>query len=296
MTETTLSARTEHEQLSMEVAACLPVVEMLCQQLEGIATEVEDKVVSACGSLSSVVQRTEEIVGTAAKCIEGDENEMGSEALIGATRSVLTSLLTVTRSLGEVSKISDAAKLVALNGRIEAARAGEQGKAFSVVARETGSLADKAKQTSQVVNDTVIELETILKAWAPQTDQRGSQSSRCIQLVEEILHHLDHHTHSLNDCIDGLGKANQLVTQEITNVIITMQFQDAINQRITLVAKTLSDICVHLQPLATSIDPETTRQRTQAWQETFHHNTTMNAERDLDGELLPDDGGDVELF
>ena len=79
-------------------------------------------------------------------------------------------------------------------------------------------------------------------------------------------------------------------------MIITMQFQDAINQRITLVAKTLSDICVHLQPLATSIDPETTRQRTQAWQETFHHNTTMNAERDLDGELLPDDGGDVELF
>jgi methyl-accepting chemotaxis protein len=57
-----------------------------------------------------------------------------------------------------IGGIAEQTTLLALNASIEAARAGEHGKGFSVVAKETGKLAEQSKQASKEIGDLIIEM------------------------------------------------------------------------------------------------------------------------------------------
>jgi methyl-accepting chemotaxis protein len=57
-----------------------------------------------------------------------------------------------------ISGIAEQITLLALNAAIEAARAGEHGRGFSVVASETGKLADQSKQVAQIISNLIKEM------------------------------------------------------------------------------------------------------------------------------------------
>lgn len=75
---------------------------------------------------------------------------------------VITILRDTSSQIGEITSliggIAEQTTLLALNASIEAARAGEHGKGFSVVAKETGKLADQSKQAADLINDLIMEM------------------------------------------------------------------------------------------------------------------------------------------
>lgn len=84
------------------------------------------------------------------------------DGLYQSTNEVAEVIKALNSVSGEISNITDVisgiaeqTSLLALNAAIEAARAGSQGKGFSVVAKETGKLAEQSKQSALMIADLI---------------------------------------------------------------------------------------------------------------------------------------------
>lgn len=287
--------RKQSKQLQTEIAACLPVFDQLADQLTAIAGEVETKVVETCSSLGTVVSRTKQVVESASTCLDGGDGNMGGEELIATTRTALTRLLTVTECLGEVGRIAESVRLVALNGRIEAARAGKHGDAFSVVASETNVLANKAMETSQTVRQTIEELEGLLQSSDAQ--QSSARSARCSELISEILRQLDIHNSIISSGMADLARSSDEIAKEVSHAIIALQFQDSVNQRLEHVVTSIREICAALRPLAADAGSEHVKRRTNEWNACVQKHYTMSAEHAVGtAQNSEEQSSSVELF
>jgi methyl-accepting chemotaxis protein len=86
-------------------------------------------------------------------------------ALYNITKEIRSIIEEINQSSERIKNISSLIEgfagqttLLALNAAIEAARAGEHGKGFSVVAQETGKLAEQSKQSSEEISNVIVEM------------------------------------------------------------------------------------------------------------------------------------------
>ena len=125
--------------------------------------------------VNKIADRTEEITEYAQEMkIRAAELENGAKEnmeytnrVVGEITSELQTALENSKSVDEVSKLTDEilsissqTNLLALNASIEAARAGEAGRGFAVVADEIRQLADSSRETAnniQRINEMVID-------------------------------------------------------------------------------------------------------------------------------------------
>lgn len=318
--------------LERSVAEHAPGLPILADQLRATAVQVEDSIVSVCGSFQGMASRARAVVDDLQQRIGddgGDGTTPGMAELIRGARSRLdTALLRVIsdsaasgtvldrvgdaaeriaqvgRAAEQVEGIAAKTRLLALNARIEAVHAGTHGVGFTVVAGEVKQLAEQASATSQEVRALVESITAtfaeVHAGVAKLASDTGSAAEHTRHEVETAMTDLERTHEGLQDAVVHALDGSRQLAGEISSAIVGLQFQDAVSQRLQHVVDALKQtehaLVAHLPADAAAVESP--------WLEELQRSYTMTAEREVIARHFDDGGaaehgssaGSVELF
>ncbi len=323
--------------LTEEVAAVSPVLRVMANQIRDVSQEIENAIVETSMAFQGIAQRARHAVSVLQGPVgnsQSDGSDLQAEELIQHTRSNMLALLErlqsaatfscnvatrtssmlshldrVEECLGNVNVLARQAKLVALNGRIEASRAGEQGKAFAVVAQETNEFAVHAVQTSGTIHTVVEDLSRTLSATAHELQEHAQEESERLRESEadvtQSLNLLETTQHQMTHQLSEAMEINESLSRDISRAVMSLQFQDAVCQRLGHVMNTLETLASLMQSETIDVaNNDRVQRRTREWIGSMSQAFTMDSERKIAGLEVASgssseqdaDGGSVELF
>jgi methyl-accepting chemotaxis protein len=127
-----------------------------------------------------------------------------------------------------INEISDQTNLLALNAAIEAARAGEAGRGFSVVADEVRKLAERVKQATGEISQSIQGMREQAEKTRSQTlvirDQMGSarevieRSTAGFSVMVEDLQRMVRQLDEVTGAVSAMSEANQHSQAEVGRI------------------------------------------------------------------------------
>ena len=124
--------------------------------------------------------------------------------------AVGTALAQVAKVSGSIEAIAKQTNLLALNATIEAARAGDAGRGFAVVASEVKSLAEATRQATQLIGDTVRDLDGQVGSLIGESGDaslRAKSAGEGAQQIQGIIVRVQDGFTAVGQEIDGVAKA-----------------------------------------------------------------------------------------
>jgi methyl-accepting chemotaxis protein len=253
--------------LSLE-SLCQQMLPVLSRQIESSNMQTEQSINELSGGFASLSSQLGDVISASQSKSNnlGDghgiinlfnESESSLQTVVDSLESSLSledrllnevqSLSTQTSELNEmagaVGQIADQINLLALNAAIEAARAGEHGRGFAVVADEVRKLASMSADTGQKMIEKVTNIVEAVNGTQKQAEDSISHNRTVVddgkKTIDSVFTRLQETIETLQDDSSSLRSSSEDIRDQISNVLVSFQFQDRVSQ---ILNKVLSDM------------------------------------------------------
>lgn len=261
------------------------IIPVLTSQLNEVTRQTESAALDIGERFMNIVQRARNQAKKASGTFDrfvGDQSSgngnQGSESLTDISKKTLSDVIESLRNMvsvisstlkdmdiiiedaahirkivNEIEYIADQTNLLALNAAIEAARAGEHGRGFAIVADEVRKLSDRSNIAADDVRKLITKIETDIKNIYSKTQKSITESNeRSLEaeaIVDDTLKKIDNVISEVKKQLNELGTETESLAKDISNIIISMQFQDITRQRIEHVIEPLMSFKSELEDI-----------------------------------------------
>ncbi|SER01874.1 methyl-accepting chemotaxis protein [Pseudomonas cuatrocienegasensis] len=233
---------------------CRAVTPIWSQQIDAARQHTQTAIDALSERFTHLAERINTAVGTGAQydnhtllnLLAGSEQEL--EGIVSQLRLALSSketLLAEVVSLNsfttqlramaqEVGDVAKQTNLLALNAAIEAARAGEAGRGFAVVADEVRTLSTRSEQTGRRIGETIATVSAAIENTLKVSNEHASRDAGTLgsasQVIRQVIEDFRTGVTHLVEHGNVLQSQNQAVGDEISEVLVALQFQDRVSQ------------------------------------------------------------------
>jgi len=150
----------------------------------------------------------------------------------------------LTKMAESVQLVADQTNLLALNAAIESARAGEAGRGFAVVADEVRQLASQSGQTGEDMKKKVDIISTGVASVLQEARESAIKEQELInssdKIIKDVISQHKFTTYSLSEADNLMVNVSKHVRDEISGIIVEMQFQDRVSQILQHISENLT--------------------------------------------------------
>ncbi len=209
-------------------------------RLEASVQASEAAAGNACGSnadggivalLAASKQELGAIVGSLHLVVEAKNKMLANVSNLAGFSTELKSMV------AEVVRIANQTNLLALNAAIEAARAGEAGRGFAVVADEVRKLATNSGDTAAQIRAKVDLVGRAMADTLNYANECAEADTQAIRGAEDTINGVVQRftgvTDGLTESARVLQNESHGIRDEISNLLVSLQFQDRTSQILT---------------------------------------------------------------
>ena len=236
----------------------LSLVHQLLPMWNKQSTLVQEQTQNAVVNLNGRFQQLFDLLNSSENNQSGQQNqdliqmiEQSEKKLLDMTRQLneaqhnrqkmleeIQQLAKVTEALqsmtAEVGDIASQTNLLALNAAIEAARAGESGRGFAVVATEVRALSNRSGEAGRRIRERVADVTKALTKVVQDSEGLVENEQKAIAQTEHTIHGVindyEQAVRVITDNNKRLEQQSSHVQQQLSDVIINLQFQDRVSQ------------------------------------------------------------------
>lgn len=223
-------AETSIEGLAKSFAAIIDRLERSAQSSEKAAGNLSGD--SNSGGLTELLKESRSSLGHvvgALHAMADDKTRLLEEMSVLATLAV-----DLTTMVNDVTQIAKQTNLLAFNAAIEAARAGEFGRGFAIVAGEVRRLAGLSNDTAARIASQVTTAGEILRRTVGAARKQAETDAGTVQEAEAtistVIDRFQNATNGLGASAELLRAEGQAVRNDVSNLLVDLQFQDRMSQ------------------------------------------------------------------
>lgn len=292
---------------------CESILPIWSLQVEAGRAQTADAVTTLAIRFSSLVEKLEAAVSAsqaAAGDVDAKQGQDGLVVLLSTSQQDLSSIIdslresTITKHsllqeidrlasfmgelkqmAAEVGSIAMQTNLLALNAAIEAARAGEAGRGFAVVADEVRRLSTLSGETGKRISNGVERINTAITSAVDASEQSKTRDDELVKHSESVIGQVIERFHGaasrLTDSSRILNQASMGIRDEISDVLVSLQFQDRVSQILSHIRDDMRKLEVYVGECL--VTGQCTPIDTQAWLDELSKTYTTMEQRVMHG-------------